>query len=139
MSSGKKPSARLILLSLAKNPLIWAVSIGFFFWLSGIKLPEVAATTLKLAGDGALGVSLLALGAGLSWRAVRQSGRLVVFNTVVKIIITPLVAIGFALLFGVTGTGFVIVVLATAGTDRRQRLRSGPEPWAATPSFMPPP
>ena len=113
-ASGNKPSARLILTSLAKNPLIWAVFIGFFFWLSGIKLPEIAATTLQLAGDGALGVSLLALGAGLSWHAVKQSGRLVVFNTVVKIIVTPLVAIGFALLFGVTGTSFVVAVLATA-------------------------
>lgn len=105
---------RLIVKSLVHNPLIWAIVIGLSIRLSGVILPDVAATTLNLAGDGALGVSLLALGAGLSWRAVKRVGREVLFATLVKIILTPLVAIGFALIFGVTGMDFVIVVLAAA-------------------------
>jgi hypothetical protein len=105
---------RLIVKTLLRNPLIWAIVIGLTIRFSGLTLPDVAATTLNLAGDGALGVSLLALGAGLSWRAVRRTGKEVVLAILVKIVLTPLVAIGIALMFGLTGMDFVVVVLATA-------------------------
>ncbi|MBU1175589.1 MAG: AEC family transporter [Alphaproteobacteria bacterium] len=103
-----------ILKSLVRNPIMWGLIIGLGLRFSGLGLPEVVKTTLDLAGDGALGVSLLALGAGLSWRAVRRTGREVVLGTFVKLIVTPLIAIALAVAIGLTGMDFVIVVLASA-------------------------
>jgi malonate transporter and related proteins len=104
----------LIVKSLFRNPIMWALIIGLTVRFSGFALPDIAATTLKLAGDGALGVSLLALGAGLSWQAAKKAGKEVVFATLVKLVAMPLIAIGIATVIGVTGMDFVIVVLATA-------------------------
>lgn len=113
--AGKDPApGRIIVRSLVSNPIMWGLIIGLIIRFSGVVLPDIATSTLELAGDGALGVSLLALGAGLSWRAVRKTSALVVVASFAKLIVYPLVGIGFALMFGVTGMAFVIVVLATA-------------------------
>ncbi len=113
--AGKEPAPiRTIALSLVRNPIMWGLLIGLCIRFSGVVLPEMVTSTLELAGDGALGVSLLALGAALSWHAVQKTGALVVLASVAKLLVYPLVGIGFALVFGVTGMDFVIVVLATA-------------------------
>ncbi len=113
--AAKEPApAPLIVKSLAFNPLIWGLVIGVAIRLSGLALPEVMEKTLDLAGRGALGVTLLALGAGLSWRAMKHAGVLVVLNTFVKLVLLPAIAVAFALMLGVTGMDFVILVLATA-------------------------
>jgi len=113
--AAKEPaSGTLVVRTLLRNPLIWSLVIGLTIRFSGFGLPDIPATILKLAGDGALGVSLLALGAGLSWRAVKRAGPEVVLGSLTKVVLTPLVAIGLATLFGLTGTQFVVVILAAA-------------------------
>jgi len=113
-AANKPAPMKLIVRTLVRTPLIWAIVIGLTIRFSGIALPDIASATLKLAGDGALGVSLLALGAGLSWQAVRGAGKEVLLATVVKLMVTPLVAIALAFSFGVTGMDLVVVILATA-------------------------
>lgn len=137
--ASKEPSPkRLIVRSIIRNPLIWAIAIGLAIRFSGLTMPDVAATTLKLAGDAALGVTLLALGAGLSWRAVKRSGKEVVLGTFLKLILTPLIAIGFAMTFGITGMGLVIIVLtmgvptAVNGYVLARTMGGDPELYAAT-------
>ena len=103
-----------IVKSLLRNPIMWGLVIGLAIRFSGITLPDVAATTLDLAADGALGVSLLALGAGLSWRAAKKAGKEVLFGVFVKLVLMPAIGVTIALIVGVTGMDFVIVVLAMA-------------------------
>ncbi len=105
---------RLIARALIRNPLIWGVVIGLLLKFAGITLPDLLRTTLNLAGEGALGVSLLALGAGLSWQAAKTAGREVMLSSFIKLVVTPILAAGVAALFGVTGMSFVIVIVATA-------------------------
>ena len=104
----------LIVRTLVRNPLIWGIVIGLIIRFSGIALPDIAKTTLGLAGDGALGVSLLALGAGLSWKAAKSAGKEVLLATFVKLIITPVLGIGVALMFGVSGMSLVIIAISAA-------------------------
>ena len=112
-SEAPTPFSR-ILKSLFRNPIMWGLIIGLTIRFTGITLPDVAAKTLKLAGDGALGVSLLALGAGLSWQAAKKAGKEVIFGVVVKLLVMPLIGVVIALILGVTGMDFVILVLALA-------------------------
>lgn len=110
-----KPAPLLMIAkTIARNPLIWGILIGLIVKLSGFHLPEIVKTTLDMAGDGALGVSLLALGAGLSWHAAKSGGKEVALASVVKLIATPVLAAGLATLFGVTGMSFVIAIIAAA-------------------------
>lgn len=104
----------LIIRTLVRNPLMWGIAIGLIIRFSGFTLPDVAKSTLQLAGDGALGVSLLALGAGLSWKAARSAGKEVLLASTMKLIITPVLGISLALLFGVSGMALVIVAISSA-------------------------
>ncbi len=109
-----KPNAKIILSALLRNPLLWGISIGIIIKLTGIELPDPVYTTLDLLARGALGVSLLALGAGLSWKAMKTSGKEVIFASFIKLLFTPIVGFGLALIFNVTGMQFVIMIIAAA-------------------------
>ena len=54
--------------TLVRNPLIQACVIGLLVNLSGVQLPPPVADTLDMIGRGALGVGLMAVGAGISLR-----------------------------------------------------------------------
>ncbi|PIE08910.1 MAG: transporter, partial [Rhodobacterales bacterium] len=53
---------------LVRNPLIQSGAIGLALLLSGTRLPEPIEATLDLIGRGALGVGILAIGAGMTPR-----------------------------------------------------------------------
>ena len=109
-----KPTPRMILMAVARNPLIIGVGLGLAVKLSGLTLPGPIINTLDLIGRGALGLTLLALGAGLSWRAVRTAGPEIALSLVLRLIGMPLVAAFSGWLFGVSGAPLVIMVIATA-------------------------
>ncbi|VAW15104.1 hypothetical protein MNBD_ALPHA12-2217 [hydrothermal vent metagenome] len=110
----KKFTSGAILLNLARNPLILGVLIGIAIKLSGFVMPDPVFTTLDLLGSGALGVSLLAMGAGLRWRAMLSSGKEVFVASALKLLLNPAIAGVLAMLFGVSGMQFVIVIIAAA-------------------------
>jgi len=109
-----KATLRMILSALLRNPLLWGIFLGIIIKLLSIKLPDTVFTTLDLLGSAALGVSLLALGAGLSWRAMKTSGPEVILASVFRLLVTPLLAAGLAIIFGVEGTQFVILIISAS-------------------------
>ncbi|MCF6303605.1 MAG: AEC family transporter [Devosiaceae bacterium] len=109
-----KPTFALISGALLRNPLLWGIAIGILINVLDIKLPDPLFVTLDLLGRAALGVSLLALGAGLSWKAMKTSGKEVVFSSMVKLLFTPVLAAGLALVFNVTGVQFIIMIIAAS-------------------------
>ncbi len=113
-ASKQKATPKMIITTIIKNPLIIGISIGIFLNLSNFALPTPIYTTLDLLGRGALGVSLLALGAGISWMAVKSSGKEVIIASSIRLLLTPIVAAIFAYIFGVTGDTFVILIIASA-------------------------
>lgn len=113
-ASGRPATPALVVTTILRNPVILSVIVGLGIKLSGLALPDIVHTTLGLAGDGALGVSLLALGAGLSWKAVKSSGPAVLIASCCRLVLTPLVAWALASAFGVGGMPFVIAIIAAA-------------------------
>ncbi len=109
-----KASIAMILKELLRNPLLWGIFLGILIKVLGIELPDTIFTILDLLGSAALGVSLLALGAGLSWRAMKTSGREVVFASIMRLLFTPALATILALAFGVEGIQFVIIVISAS-------------------------
>ncbi len=98
--------------ALVRNPLLWAIFTGLMLKAAHITLPASVLTTLELLGRGALGIALLALGAGLSWRALHSAGKAVGATIVLRLIISPLVAAACAFAFHLSGPALVIAVLA---------------------------
>ena len=115
LHAGKvRPTPALLLRALLKNPFLWGIAIGLVWKLSGWPAEGIVMTTLELTGRGALGISLLALGAGLSWRALKHARREVLITVFMKLVFAPLLAIALGRLFGVSDNAFVIMVVAAS-------------------------
>lgn len=99
---------------LATNPFIIACGLGALLNATGIGMPEPANATLKLLGDAALGVTLLATGAGL--RPITTTGEhgAIVFCSLYRLILMPLIFFAALSLAGVTGHVRTVAVLCGA-------------------------
>lgn len=85
-------------INLAKNPLILACFIGVILNISGIGLPLGSDQILKLLGQAALPLGLLAVGAALSPKVLLNHGYLIISNSLFKLVIMPVIAVMVAYL-----------------------------------------
>lgn len=102
------------LLAIAKNPLILSILGGIALNLTGIGLPPVAEPMLEILGRAALGLGLLAVGAGLELKALRAAGPTVLLAVALKLVAMPGLALGLALLLGLSGPAALAVILLNA-------------------------
>ncbi|MGB0846900.1 MAG: AEC family transporter [Thiolinea sp.] len=90
--SGAQTNFYAVLTGLAKNPLVLACLVGIALntlqWLPPVLLLEV----LETLGMMALPMGLLAVGAGLRLKTLHQAGRAFAWNTLLKLILVPLLA-----------------------------------------------
>ena len=107
---GKKPSVSKIVLDILKNPLIIGIAAGlavvgiralFVRWGVSFRLADVGPfmTFLQYISNLAIPMALLVLGAQFEFSAVSAMRREIIFGTVVRVVVIPLVFIGIALLF----------------------------------------
>ncbi|GGK84239.1 AEC family transporter [Amphritea balenae] len=87
------------LLAVIKNPLILACVIGIFLNYSGVGLPFMLQSVAGLLSGMALPLGLLAVGAGLSLSALRSAGGAVLYSSLVKLVLFPLIMLLVCLLF----------------------------------------
>jgi len=102
------------LLAVAKNPLILSILGGILLNLTGIGLPPVIGPMLDILGDAALGLGLIAVGAGLDFATARRSGGPVLLTSLLKLAVMPALAWGLCRLFGLEGPGALAVILLNA-------------------------
>lgn len=102
-----------ILIALAKNPLIIGCVVGFALNGLGVGLPIIVGPTLDILARAALPLGLLAAGAGLRVKALKNSPRAALMASALKLGLLPaLTALGCHLL-GVTGEEASVAVLFT--------------------------
>mgnify|MGYP002515494085 FL=1 len=90
------------LLDALKQPVCWAPLLAIALVLLGIHVPEQVAPTFDLIAKANSGVAVLS--AGLALSTVRFSlGREIIWNTFFRLILTPAVFFGVALLCGMGG------------------------------------
>ncbi|MGA1325278.1 MAG: AEC family transporter [Rubrivivax sp.] len=99
---------------LARNPLIIATVSGLVFNASGLRLPELAATTLTRIGQAALPIGLMAVGAGLQMGALREGPRLAIALLSIRHLVLPLLAVWLVLTVGLPPLQQTIVVAFAA-------------------------
>ena len=93
------------------NPLVAAILSGTVFSLTGLTLPALIDQPLKLLGDAALPLSLIALGMGLAEFGVREGWRQSAAISALKLVVHPLVVWGLAVLLGLPAMETKAVVL----------------------------
>ena len=93
------------------NPLVAAILSGTVFSLTGLALPALIDQPLKLLGDAALPLSLIALGMGLAEFGVREGWQQSAAISALKLVVHPLVVWGLAVLLGLPEMETKAVVL----------------------------
>ncbi len=93
-----KPNYRAVLSGVLQNPLVLACASGILLntcqWLP----PPVLLGVLETLGAMAAPLGLLAVGAGLKLQALRAAGWVFVWNTLLKLVLMPLLGLVIALL-----------------------------------------
>lgn len=112
--SDKKADLGKVALTVLKNPLIWGIGLGLLLNALGMQPWPAVMDTLDLLGRSALGMSLLALGAGLSLQAAMHPSKEMVIGIIGKLLFTPLVMMTAAYAFGVTGLERDVLLIAAA-------------------------
>ena len=85
---------------LARNPLILATASGLAANLLGLSLPAWSMPTLSRLGASAIVLGLMTAGAGMQFGHLAQAKTLAGAVLLIRHLLTPLVALGLALAFG---------------------------------------
>jgi malonate transporter len=99
---------------LLRNPLIIATVSGLVCNLAGLRLPDLAMTTLARIGQAALPLGLMAVGAGLQMGALREAPRLAAALLSIKHAVMPALAIPLVLAVGLPALQQSVVVAFAA-------------------------
>ncbi len=98
---------------IALNPMIIGTVAGALVNASGVSIYGPVVETFDLVGRGALGLALLLVGAGLRPQALAPRVEIVA-SAAAKLLVMPLVMVGFALAFGVEGVPLAVVAISGA-------------------------
>ncbi|WP_128000236.1 AEC family transporter [Piscinibacter defluvii] len=99
---------------LTRNPLIVSTLAGLVFNLLGLRLPELAATTLGRIGAAALPIGLMAVGAGLTFGGLRAAPRLAAALLAIRHAVLPLAALLIVTLLALPPAQQAVVVAFAA-------------------------
>lgn len=113
-ASPEKQSVRTIVMTVVRNPLIWACAIGLAINLSHLPLPRVWHEVAGALGSSSLAIGLLVTGAGLHLEGLFRPSAPAALTIFLKLVLMPAVAVALALLFGVSGPNLVVVVCCTS-------------------------
>jgi malonate transporter len=113
-ASPDKPSLRTVVMTVVKNPLIWACVIGLAINVINLPLPKIWHEVADALGASSLAIGLLVNGAGLHLEGLLRPSLAAATGVILKLAVMPAIALALALWFGVSGTGLVIVAVCSA-------------------------
>jgi malonate transporter and related proteins len=112
--SGARMDLRATALPILKNPFVLS-SLGGVLWkVLHLPLPGMGVQVLDMIGKGALGLALLAVGAGLRIDEALSTKGPVVLATALKLLVMPLFMAIWLRLFGVSGEAASVAILCGA-------------------------
>lgn len=103
-----------LLIALIRNPLLVDSAIGIALNVAGIPLPDWVHEFLDSLARCSLAIGLLVVGAGLQFDTLRRPLPVAWLTVALKLIVMPLIAIGLAIAFGVTGPALAVVAICSS-------------------------
>ena len=113
-ASPEQKSLGTIVLTVVKNPLIWACAIGLAINVLHLPLPKLWHEVADALGRSSLAIGLLVTGAGLHLEGLLRPSAAAAIGVFLKLILMPVLGIAMALWFGLTGQNLVIVAACSA-------------------------
>jgi malonate transporter len=113
-ASPEKQSVRTIVMTVVRNPLIWACAIGLAINVTHLPLPRIWHEVADALGRSSLGIGLLVTGAGLQLAGIFRPSLAASVAVFLKLVLMPALAIALALWFGLSGANLAIVAACSA-------------------------
>ncbi|MDP1869023.1 MAG: AEC family transporter [Bradyrhizobium sp.] len=113
-ASPEKQPVRAILMTVVRNPLIWACVIGLTLNILHLPLPRIWHEVADALGRSALAIGLLVTGAGLQLAGMFRPSLAASVAVFLKLVLMPVLAIALALWFGLSGSNLAIVAVCSA-------------------------
>jgi malonate transporter and related proteins len=113
-ASPEKQSVRAVVMTVVRNPLIWACAIGLALNVAQMPLPKLWHEVADALGRSSLAIGLLVTGAGLHLEGMFRPSLAATVAVVLKLMVMPVLAIGLALWFGLSGASLAIVAACSA-------------------------
>jgi predicted permease len=98
-------------MTVVRNPLIWACVIGLLLNVAHIPLPKLWHEVADALGRSSLAIGLLVTGAGLHLEGLFRSSLAAGVAVFLKLVLMPVIAVGLALWFGLTGSNLAVVTI----------------------------
>lgn len=108
---GQKGGWHWIFITVIKNPLIIACLAGMLLNVLGLQLPEMVNNFAIILGRGSLPLGLLAVGASLQIRSIKNTGTEVFYACLLKLILMPFLMWLTCTLIGVDKVSTTVAVL----------------------------
>ena len=108
-------AVKKIALSIAKNPLIISIVLAALVSLLPFKLPAIVTKPLGYLSNLTLPLSLLSLGAGFRFSALRGNLKLALTATAVKMALMPAAVLAVAIALGFRGVDLGVVLILFGG------------------------
>lgn len=103
-----------LMLAILRNPFIAACAIGLALNLAGLPLSGPLHDFADALGRCSLAVGLLVVGAGLQFDTLHNAKPAAWLTVVLKLTVMPLLALSFAVGFGLTGASLAVVACCSA-------------------------
>lgn len=111
-------SLKQAIISLFKVPGFYAVTLALIYNYMNWQLPLFADRTISLLGDAAIPVLMVLLGIQLGYSSINGNPRVLVTSNVLRLVVSPILAIGLSAVFGLTGVarqaGIIEAAMPTA-------------------------
>jgi malonate transporter len=113
-ASPERQSVGAIVMTVVRNPLIWACVIGLVINVLHIPLPRIWHAVADALGNSSLAIGLLVTGAGLHLEGLFRPSAGAILGVVFKLLLMPALAVALAIAFGLSGPNLVIVTACAA-------------------------
>lgn len=110
----EKQSRRAIVMTLVRNPLIWACAIGLFVNVTHLPLPKLWHEVADALSRSSLAIGLLVTGAGLHLEGLLRPSSGAAIGVAFKLVLMPVLALALAAWFGLSGDSRAIVAICAA-------------------------
>lgn len=110
----EKQSGRAIVMTLVRNPLIWACAIGLFVNVTHLPLPKLWHEVADALSRSSLAIGLLVTGAGLHLEGLLRPSSGAAIGVAFKLVLMPVLALALAAWFGLSGDSRAIVAICAA-------------------------
>lgn len=116
-SSGNGKSIKEVLMSIVKLPMIYVIVLAFVLRGQSISVPAPLMSTITILSKGMVPVALMTLGVQLAKTKFDFRLHKVYLSNLLRLMVSPCIAYGLTLLFGLTGVvAQVLIIISAAPT-----------------------